>query len=409
MSNEKAAAVDPAARLSRRKKLLFAAVAVLVPFVLLEAAARLWLAVSDATLQAEIAGGAIQTNWLHNLYVELASGDRSAKLYEPDLELFWKLRPNTKLPVANEVFVTRGKPLEWELRTNAEGFRGPQYPSPASGPVVACFGDSCTFGYRVNDAETYPARLQQYLREHRRAGATVLNYGVPGYTTFQGRRLLEQVLAHRRPDVVILAFGGNDHEVDEQPDSVKAKRLTAFRLKVARLLDYSALAQMAVRLGRTLRRAEPDSTSPLPPRVAPAEFDRNLRAMAQAAQSAGAQVILLDLVFVAPIHRNTIAGVARDMSVPWIDGRQVLRDALPEIQDGRRFRQERDRWDRFWKEQFVGRRDPYFSPQFYRKLFADPSWRLLLRYLMVEPVHPNALGHRLLAEAVGEVILAERD
>lgn len=407
MPEKNAAQTDPAARLSWRKKLLFAAVAVLVPLVLLEGAARVWLAVSEATLEAEIAGGAIETNWLHNMNVELARSTRGAKLYEPDLQLFWKLRPNTQLVVTNEIFATRGKPLEWELSINSEGFRGPKYPANASGPVVACFGDSCTFGYRVNDEETYPARLQEYLRENGLSEATVLNYGVPGYTTFQGRRLVEQVLADRRPDVVIIAFGGNDHEVDEHPDSVKAERLTAFRLNVAKLLDCSALAQMAARTGRSLRRAEPESASPLPSRVAPAEFDQNLRAMVQTAQASGARVLLLDLVFVAPIHRNTIAAVARDTGVPWLDGRKVLRDALPDIQAGRRFRQERDRWDRFWEQEFVGRRDPYFSQQFYQTLLSDSAWRLLLRYLMVEPVHPNALGHRLIAEAVGEMLRAQ--
>jgi hypothetical protein len=48
----------------------------------------------------------------------------------------------------------------------------------------------------------------------------------------------------------------------------------------------------------------------------------------------------------------------------------------------------------------------YFDEAFYRERLADPVERGLLRYLMVEPIHPNALGNRLIADEVARHILA---
>ena len=79
---------------------------------------------------------------------------------------------------------------------------------PSSLPVLVCFGDSITAGYGVDPELTYPADMQRDLDAagyHYR----VLNMGVSGETTKDGSARVGQVLA-RRPDWVIVEFGGND-------------------------------------------------------------------------------------------------------------------------------------------------------------------------------------------------------
>ena len=106
----------------------------------------------------------------------------------------------TRLEVENQVYQTRTRPRTWRIEINAEGQRGAPPPGvEKASPLVIALGDSCTFGFRVSEGETYPAQLQSELREHGMPRAAVLNYGVPGYTSFQGRRLLTDVLSRSRP------------------------------------------------------------------------------------------------------------------------------------------------------------------------------------------------------------------
>lgn len=82
--------------------------------------------------------------------------------------------------------------------------------APAAGAegVIVALGDSITAGFGVAPEEAYPALLQVRLR---REGYDyrVVNAGVSGDTTAGGLRRLDWVL-RARPDVVIVALGGND-------------------------------------------------------------------------------------------------------------------------------------------------------------------------------------------------------
>ena len=75
-------------------------------------------------------------------------------------------------------------------------------------PVIVAFGDSLTAGYGTNPGESYPDDLQRDLdaqgfRDH------VVNQGISGDTTKDGVERLPRVLA-LHPQIVIVAFGGND-------------------------------------------------------------------------------------------------------------------------------------------------------------------------------------------------------
>ena len=61
-----------------------------------------------------------------------------------------------------------------------------------------------TFGWGVGDRQTWPALLQKSL------GLAVRNASVPGYTTWQGARVLDEVTLPERPRVVMLCHGVND-------------------------------------------------------------------------------------------------------------------------------------------------------------------------------------------------------
>jgi len=75
-------------------------------------------------------------------------------------------------------------------------------------PVIVCFGDSITAGLGVDPALNYPADLQHEL-DARGYSYRVANLGVSGETTKDGLARVSQVLA-RKPELVIVEFGGND-------------------------------------------------------------------------------------------------------------------------------------------------------------------------------------------------------
>lgn len=126
--------------------------------------------------------------------------------FQKDHSLFWRLRPNIK---EGTEFLVPGS-----YRTNAMGLRG----GDASLSVddnrirIACFGNSCTFGWRLQEGETYEQQLEQKLNAQ--VGATrftVFNCGVPGYSTFQGLRMLREFLPILKPQMVTICYGWNDH------------------------------------------------------------------------------------------------------------------------------------------------------------------------------------------------------
>jgi lysophospholipase L1-like esterase len=395
------------ANLSLRKQVGFAIVLIAGGLLLIEAAARVWLALSASSRAAQdVRTGALETAWLDILEQDLETDAAAPRLYQPDASLFWRLRPGARLEVENQVYQTRTRPQTWRIEIDAEGRRGaPGAGSESASPLVAALGDSCTFGFRVSEGETYPAQLEADLRAHGMPRAAVLNYGVPGYTSFQGRRLLMEVLGRRRPDFVLLAFGANDLELDVASDAVKAERISPLRLRVYTTLSRLAMARLLQRRPDA-NRTDPERAAATR-RVSPEEFRENLLAMIRAARGAGARVLLLDLVLIGPVFRDAIAQIAREESVPWLDGREILRAGLADLLAGRRFQQERAEIDRFWSQEVERVRLVYYDESFYRKLASDPIWSGLLRYLMVEPVHASPLGNRLIAEAVGARIREE--
>ena len=76
-------------------------------------------------------------------------------------------------------------------------------------PRIVAFGDSLTAGYGLNANESYPALLQQQLRQ---AGYDyeVVNAGVSGDTSAGGLRRIDWALDGGEVRVVILELGAND-------------------------------------------------------------------------------------------------------------------------------------------------------------------------------------------------------
>lgn len=95
----------------------------------------------------------------------------------------------------------------------------PMSPAPASNapaaaakkdvrPVIVAFGDSLTAGYGTDGGQSYPDYLQREL-DARAYQYRVINEGISGNTSKDGVLRLPEIIS-LHPEVVIVAFGGND-------------------------------------------------------------------------------------------------------------------------------------------------------------------------------------------------------
>lgn len=113
------------------------------------------------------------------------------KLFQNDENLFWRTIPSTDF-------------------TNAQGFRGTQDVTVANSKEavrILILGDSCSFLGRKLYAEFLHDKL---TRDNPGTPFEIINASVPGYTSFQGEKMLGQLLKYK-PHYASIYFGWNDH------------------------------------------------------------------------------------------------------------------------------------------------------------------------------------------------------
>lgn len=114
-------------------------------------------------------------------------------LFRPDPVLGWSLTPGHAVRVAFRDGVVQ--------RIGADGWRQVPGHSAATGPRLAVYGCSFTYGTGLSDEETYVARLQAALPEIR-----LLNRGIGGQGTVQNLLQFRRDIAAGAVDAAIFAI-----------------------------------------------------------------------------------------------------------------------------------------------------------------------------------------------------------
>jgi lysophospholipase L1-like esterase len=194
-------------------------------------------------------------------------------VFQPDALLFWRMRPGSVFDA------------EAPVPINAAGYRGPMPAAAKPFLRVAVMGDSVAFGAST----AFPELLAERL------GAEVLNFGVPGYSVVQGLRQFDAEVARLRPDVVVIAYGWNDHWLAKNglTDEARRTRITP----VLRL----GQALLKLRIGQALRfavdkhahRPRPGPGSPA--RVPIDAFTSHVATLIERARQAGAKPVVVAL------------------------------------------------------------------------------------------------------------------
>jgi len=282
------------------------------------------------------------------------------------------------------------------VRVNRHGLRGPDVERPAPGVRrVLVVGDSVAFGYRLEEPDTFAARLEADL-ERRTGGAfAVLNAGVEGYGTREQRALLEAELLALAPDVVVVVLNLNDY--DEPPVLGARGVLTSHPDRRSGEGGLAAWSELYLLLrgivetrGRLLLARDPGVGPDGAPRFG--ELDR----------------------FVSELRKRAYRDPADERVAAMLDELRAMRDAtaargvrlvVAVVPDGDQ----------------VGVAAPDLAPQ---ERLRDACRTLALECvdlharfaaaagggpLFLDIMHPNAAGQRLMADAVAERLVASPD
>ena len=139
---------------------------------------------------------------------------------------------------------------------------------PPQTPVIACFGDSFTYGLGASSQDkSYPSQLNALLKQSGSKYA-VVNHGVPGSNSAELLKILPGVLNDSRPAAVMVLIGANNlwsletswELTDSSLKTTLAKLL--FDSRCGRLYRY--LASLAPDRPKTQEQATPDKPAPPP-------------------------------------------------------------------------------------------------------------------------------------------------
>ena len=311
------------------------------------------------------------------------ANEKQSGIFEGDPLLLWRLKPNLDQVVWDfTVLSTNSQHLRTEHVGETVGRKQP-------GTIrVVCLGDSVTFGFRVPvvwpDKPTeydhewlpFPMLLEKQLRAaNPERKIEVVTMAVPGYTSHQGLAWLQRDIVELQPDLLIVSFGWNDASFSDVADR-ETIRTNWYAVAVRWLIDHCqafAHATHWLRAREAKARQQKQTGQPIvrpAARVSQQEYLNNMIAIQDLARQRGAAVI----VIAAPYRDNdpnapeaelmlqyrvALGTTMRQRGVPFLELRELTPEAYP----------------------------------------ANEGW-------FGERIHPNHMGHRLMASELLKLISA---
>ena len=309
-------------------------------------------------------------------------GETTAGMFEFDPLLSWRLKSGLRSVWWDYTPVT----------TNAQHLRMVRDISAKKGVRIVVLGDSVTFGYRVPVAhdrdkpqefdateKPYPRLLEESLRvKFSGREIEVLPLACPGYTSWQGLTWLRRDIAALRPDIVVACFGWNDVRSAGLPDRITMPDSGA-RVFIRRLIGSS---QLLLNLAATAEKRQPVALHPPEPepRTSDAEYVAHFLEMAATCRQHHAWFGIL-----LPVYR--------DPNTPGIDPGQPENPGDP--REGQRMTSYRNQL----RDAASANSIPALEiPELTQR--SRPGNKALFG----ERIHPNAEGHRLMAERLAEFL-----
>lgn len=255
-----------------------------------------------------------------------------AVLVDPGLAI-WNLhacvRPSALLGQEFKPFCS-GNLANTEFHTNSLGLRGDEVPDDGTARILA-IGDSCTWGWGVAESDAYPSFLQRML-DYNSGGRhyTVINAGVPGFTSYQGLLYLRERGALLRPQIVLIGYGFNDQtRVGDIRDLIATNRRIMPLLRIDEILGTHSLLYRWARYKMIKPRPEG-----LPPRVSVDQYEANLGAIVDVVRGIGARPVLLSFLRPENAYAPAEKAAADKLGVPLVRYQGPRLDLVHPTADG---------------------------------------------------------------------------
>ena len=160
-------------------------------------------------------------------------------VYKKDADLFWRFRPGQTINSESFSDIT--------YHINSQGMRGAEIDKSKKDIRILAVGNSCTFGWGVEDDSIWTTRLARELQsEFPTKDIEVINCGVPGYSSYQGKIYFEKELLKLKPDIVIIMFGWNDQwTAGKNISDHEQEKPNAFILKLQNIFSHLKIYQLA--------------------------------------------------------------------------------------------------------------------------------------------------------------------
>lgn len=206
-------------------------------------------------------------------------------VFKKDHDLIWRFWPDRS--ITSEFFEDK------TYQINSSGLRGPQIDITNSRPRILTLGNSCTFGWGVSDSESYVRQLEMNLHSE----YEVINGGIPGYSSLQGRRFYENELANLKPRIVLIMFGWNDQwaaagGITDQDQKMPPSWVLDIQNQLNRLQSYRLLKKTWLTIIEPDVDSLWDRSNPVR-RVSFLDYSDNLSALCDNIVASGAMPILL--------------------------------------------------------------------------------------------------------------------
>jgi lysophospholipase L1-like esterase len=302
--------------------------------------------------------------------------------YRPDRRYGYLLKPNLEITVSNyssAAFIEKLPP--WTIRSDSLGNRIPVSHSDSQEKALETqtlhvLGDSSSFGWGVNFEDSYSQRLVQKLEETVKDRSIVLkNYSTPGFTSFQGRLILEEKANIKKDDLVLVSFGSNDSYPSKNSDRWHFQT----RNSMAGKISWSLNRLLLVNWLRTLIYSMPELT-PVETknrRVSLQDYQENLISIFETILQRGGKPQFINICN-RDKYREAAVETAKALQVPFYNFPEIFDSYLSKVHD-------------LYPEKFV----TYFEA--YGELIEKETQ---LVFLFPDLCHPNAIGHQLMADIV---------
>lgn len=303
-----------------------------------------------------------------------ADDPAGASVFEGDPLLGWRLRANLKNVWWDYTyFSTNNNHIRYHHNVGDK---------PENGFRILCLGDSVTFGYRVPvswpdnpgriDPDAAPffklieKRLQRLLPGKK---VECVPLAVPGYSSHQGLAWLKQDIDFYRPDIVIVCFGWNDTDYRSIED--KASLPTDPFSVILRSMASKSQAILHIVKGFSQFKA-PSTPGNQVNRVSSEDYIKNMMAIVSLAKTHGSRIVVM-----GQFYRDSITNPRQARIIAF--NRRNLKKSCE-------------------KNQITYIEIETLTEKAYPNN----------KHLFGELIHPNALGHRMIADRLMRHIVLDK-